>query len=192
MASSSRSMWPTASCTAASKARKTRISSSRRRRASTSRRTSMPRGQRYVKLVVGDEERLLRVGEWSDWVPVELKLLPFEKLAGECRFYLKQLDPYFELYVSPINFDPLKPELPISTPAGLRGRTGPRHRPLLHAGDARRHERPEDRRPVGPGVPGAGAHRRRGKPPSVPVRARPVRRWACCSTTSATSTRCRT
>ena len=30
----------------------------------------------YAKIVVGREERLLRVGEWSDWVPVELPLLP--------------------------------------------------------------------------------------------------------------------
>jgi predicted AlkP superfamily phosphohydrolase/phosphomutase len=43
-------------------------------------------------------------------------LLPFQHLSGACRFYLKALDPYFELYVSPINFDPMKPELPISTP----------------------------------------------------------------------------
>ena len=73
---------------------------------------------RYVKLVVGNEQRLLRVGEWSDWVPVELPLLPFVKLTGECRFYLKQISPYFEMYASPINIDPLKPALPISTPPG--------------------------------------------------------------------------
>jgi predicted AlkP superfamily phosphohydrolase/phosphomutase len=73
---------------------------------------------RYVKLVVGNEQRLLRVGEWSDWVPVELQLLPFLKLAGESRFYLKQINPHFEMYASPINVDPLKPALPISTPPG--------------------------------------------------------------------------
>jgi predicted AlkP superfamily phosphohydrolase/phosphomutase len=72
----------------------------------------------YAKLVVGDEERLLRVGEWSDWLPVRLKLLPFDSLAGECRFYLKQIEPYFELYASPINIDPMKPALPISSPPG--------------------------------------------------------------------------
>jgi predicted AlkP superfamily phosphohydrolase/phosphomutase len=70
----------------------------------------------YAKLVVSGEERLLRVGEWTDWVPVELKLQPFGTLAGECRFYLKQLEPSFELYASPINIDPLKPVLPISNP----------------------------------------------------------------------------
>ena len=73
---------------------------------------------RYVKLVIGSEERLLQVGEWSDWVPVELKLLPSLSLAGQCRFYVKQLEPSFEMYASPINVDPLKPALPISTPPG--------------------------------------------------------------------------
>jgi predicted AlkP superfamily phosphohydrolase/phosphomutase len=70
----------------------------------------------YVKLAIGGEQRLLHVGEWSDWVPVTVGLLPFNSLAGECRFYLKQIAPYFELYVSPINIDPLDPALPISTP----------------------------------------------------------------------------
>jgi len=72
--------------------------------------------RQYVTLVVGAERRLVRVGEWTDWVPVTLKLLPFDHLSGACRFYLKALDPYFELYVSPLNLDPMTPELPISTP----------------------------------------------------------------------------
>ncbi|HEY3043691.1 MAG TPA: alkaline phosphatase family protein, partial [Vicinamibacterales bacterium] len=74
--------------------------------------------KQHAQLVVGAEQRLLRVGEWSDWIPVELPLLPFEHLSGACRFYLKALDPYFELYVSPINLDPMNPELPISSPPG--------------------------------------------------------------------------
>ena len=80
--------------------------------------------RRYVKLVVGDQERLLQTGEWSDWVPVELKLLPFVSLAGQCRFYVKQLEPSFEMYASPINVDPLKPVLPISTPPGYAAQLG--------------------------------------------------------------------
>jgi predicted AlkP superfamily phosphohydrolase/phosphomutase len=69
----------------------------------------------YAKLVVGAEERLLRVGEWSDWVPVRFPLT-LGGLRAQCRFYLKQLAPSFELYVSPLNLDPLAPALPISTP----------------------------------------------------------------------------
>ena len=70
----------------------------------------------YVKLQVGDEERLLRVGEWSDWVPLEFELIPTQGIQAECRFYLKGLEPYFELYASPANIDPMLPALPISTP----------------------------------------------------------------------------
>lgn len=72
----------------------------------------------HVKLVVDGEERLLRVGEWSDWVPMAFPLVPMRLLAGQVRFYLKSLDPYFELYASPINIDPWAPVMPISHPAG--------------------------------------------------------------------------
>jgi predicted AlkP superfamily phosphohydrolase/phosphomutase len=72
--------------------------------------------RKYVKLVAGSEERLLKVGEWSDWVPLELSMAAFQKLHAEVRFYLKELDPYFELYASPLDLDPLNPALPISTP----------------------------------------------------------------------------
>jgi predicted AlkP superfamily phosphohydrolase/phosphomutase len=72
--------------------------------------------KRFVKLVVGSEERLLAIGEWTDWLPVEFELLPSQSLAAEARFYLKQLDPYFEMYVSPLNIDPMAPAMPVSTP----------------------------------------------------------------------------
>jgi predicted AlkP superfamily phosphohydrolase/phosphomutase len=70
-----------------------------------------------AKLVVGDEERVLGAGEWSDWVPVDFELMPLVRLRGMCRFYLKQVAPAFELYASPINIDPTEPAMPISTPA---------------------------------------------------------------------------
>ena len=57
----------------------------------------------FAKIVVGSEERLLKVGEWSDWVPLRFTLAPTQSLAGEVRFFLKGLDPFFELYASPVN-----------------------------------------------------------------------------------------
>jgi len=78
-------------------------------------------GHQSVKLAIGKEERLLRVGEWSDWVPVEFNLIPTQQLHAEARFYLKQLDPDFELYVSPLNIDPLSPAMPVSHPASYAG-----------------------------------------------------------------------
>jgi len=71
----------------------------------------------HVKLVVGGEERLLAVGEWTDWVPVSFPLVPTQSLRGEIRFFLKGLDPFFELYASPLNIDPLEPAMPVSHPA---------------------------------------------------------------------------
>jgi predicted AlkP superfamily phosphohydrolase/phosphomutase len=75
-----------------------------------------------VKLMVGEsgeQVRVLKVGEWTDWVPLEFKLIASMKLRGMCRFYLKQVEPYFELYVTPLNLDPLAPALPISTPGSF-------------------------------------------------------------------------
>jgi predicted AlkP superfamily phosphohydrolase/phosphomutase len=72
----------------------------------------------YVKLVVGSEERLLAAGEWSDWVPVAFHLAPLQTLRAQCRFFVKQIAPHLELYVSPPNLDPLAPALPISSPRG--------------------------------------------------------------------------
>lgn len=77
-----------------------------------------------AKLVVGNEERILQVGEWSDWVPVSLDLgkcgkwMMTPSLPGIARFFLKSLEPEFQLYVSPLNIDPMNPVMPISTPDG--------------------------------------------------------------------------
>jgi hypothetical protein len=79
---------------------------------------SLDASRQHVKLVVGDEVRLLTVGQWSDWVPVAFDVRPFQKLHAECRFFLKALSPYFELYVSPINIDPVAPAEPVSSPGG--------------------------------------------------------------------------
>jgi predicted AlkP superfamily phosphohydrolase/phosphomutase len=70
-----------------------------------------------ARITVGAEDRVLKVGEWSDWVPVDFALMPLQKLRGICRFYLKQVHPVFQLYASPINLDPVSPAMRISTPA---------------------------------------------------------------------------
>jgi predicted AlkP superfamily phosphohydrolase/phosphomutase len=71
---------------------------------------------RHVKIVAGDEQQLLAVGEWSAWVPVAFPLAPTHELKGQVRFYLKGLDPFFELYASPVNLDPFEPAMPVSHP----------------------------------------------------------------------------
>ena len=69
-----------------------------------------------VKIEVSGTELILNEHEWSDWVPVEFQMMPFVSVGGIVRFYLKSARPEFELYMSPVQLDPLKPALPVSTP----------------------------------------------------------------------------
>lgn len=55
--------------------------------------------------------------QYTDWVEISFKLAPGVKARGICRFYLKQFEPTFEMYCTPINIDPDKPVMPISHPA---------------------------------------------------------------------------
>jgi predicted AlkP superfamily phosphohydrolase/phosphomutase len=71
-----------------------------------------------ARFEVGDQEFILREGEWSGWIHVRFPLVPaLSSAAGMFRVYAKQLHPRFELYLSPINIDPEDPALPITTPA---------------------------------------------------------------------------
>lgn len=72
-----------------------------------------------TKIVVGDEERLLLAGEWSDWVPFEFEMIPTQTVPAMVRFYLRGVRPEFELYASPINIDPENQALPVSNPASF-------------------------------------------------------------------------
>ena len=68
-------------------------------------------------LEVQDQEFILKEGEWSPWVRVELKAVPLlASISAIGRFYLKQVRPDFELYVSPLQINPEDPAMPISTP----------------------------------------------------------------------------
>lgn len=56
------------------------------------------------------------VGRWSDWVRFKFKLSMLQSVTGIARFYVRQLEPHLEFYVSAVNFDPAAPLFPISTP----------------------------------------------------------------------------
>lgn len=78
--------------------------------------------QRSAKRVVlkskGEPKGLeIREGQWSDWLRVKFRTGPLQSVRGIVRFYLVQIEPVFELYASPINFDPnTMPLYPISSP----------------------------------------------------------------------------
>jgi predicted AlkP superfamily phosphohydrolase/phosphomutase len=78
-------------------------------------------------------------GKWSDWLHVKFKVGMFQAVRGLVRFHLVRLSP-FELYASPVNFDPEAPPFPISAPADYAGELSARIGPFYTAG------MPEDHR----------------------------------------------
>jgi predicted AlkP superfamily phosphohydrolase/phosphomutase len=77
-----------------------------------------PNTARTAALVrLAGTERLLRVGEWSDWVPVSFSPGALgSPVPGMVRLFLKSLAPHTRLYVSPTNIDPRNPAMTISSP----------------------------------------------------------------------------
>ena len=73
-------------------------------------------GLKSARFVVGSEKFALKVGEYSEWIPAEFKAGLGFTAHGICRFYLKELSPQVEIYVTPVNIDPGHPDLPISYP----------------------------------------------------------------------------
>jgi predicted AlkP superfamily phosphohydrolase/phosphomutase len=70
-----------------------------------------------AKVVVGDQEEILTVGEFSDWMEIDFEMVPaLVNVSGIARFYLMQAHPEFKLYVSPIQINPADQVLPITDP----------------------------------------------------------------------------
>ena len=72
-----------------------------------------------VAIDSGDGISVLRPGEWGEFVPLTFDMgLPagFMNQTGMARFYLRSIEPDFELYASPVNIDPEAPASPVSEP----------------------------------------------------------------------------
>ena len=67
-----------------------------------------------VRVVLQGQDRILKEGEWSDWIQLSFPMLgDFYDVKGICRLYVKSIHPELSLYVSPINIDPTDPALPL-------------------------------------------------------------------------------
>ena len=65
----------------------------------------------------GQPEKLeVALGKWSKWLKVKFKVGMMQSVAGIVRFNLRQIEPEFELYASPVNFETEEPLFPISSP----------------------------------------------------------------------------
>ena len=53
---------------------------------------------------------------WSEWVRFKFKFSMLQSVSGIARFYVRQLEPHLEFYISAVNFDPAAPLFPVSSP----------------------------------------------------------------------------
>lgn len=74
--------------------------------------------QRRVSLSYRNQHATLREKEWSDWFVFEFPITPIVKIKAIGRFYLIGVDPYFMLYLSPLNFhSDMATRIPFAYPA---------------------------------------------------------------------------
>ena len=74
-------------------------------------------GENKIQITLDRKTFFLSRNEWSGWHTVSFTTGFFRKARGIVRFYLKSVSPDFELYCSPVNFDPRSPVFPLSYPA---------------------------------------------------------------------------
>jgi predicted AlkP superfamily phosphohydrolase/phosphomutase len=71
-----------------------------------------------AKFVVDKQEFVLKEKEWTDWISVDFQAVPWlVKISSIARFYLKEIQPNFKLYVTPLQINPADPAMPISNPS---------------------------------------------------------------------------
>ena len=69
-----------------------------------------------VCLEVSNQKFCLKKNTFSDWIRLTFRPGLGMKIRAICKFYVSQISPHFEMYLSPLNIDPEKPALPISHP----------------------------------------------------------------------------
>jgi predicted AlkP superfamily phosphohydrolase/phosphomutase len=67
-------------------------------------------------LRVGSNTEQLKLNQFSNWLEIEFSLGARKSVSAIVRFCLRQLEPDFFLYMSPLNINPERPALPISHP----------------------------------------------------------------------------
>jgi predicted AlkP superfamily phosphohydrolase/phosphomutase len=77
--------------------------------------------QRAATIEIAGESIHLKQGEWSRWVDLDFKVNLFVRLHGMAQMYLMAAGPELQLYISPVNWKPDAPPLPISSPASFSG-----------------------------------------------------------------------
>ncbi len=77
------------------------------------------RDAKAATIDIQDSQVRLAEGEWSKWVPLEFRVNFLVRLYGMAQLYLIRAHGELQLYISPVNFRPEAPVVPISSPASF-------------------------------------------------------------------------
>lgn len=82
-------------------------------------RVTVDKAARKLAIQTGGAPAKIEVPEkaWSEWVRFKFKFSMLQSVTGIARFYVRQLEPHLEFYLSAVNFDPAAPMFPVSAPA---------------------------------------------------------------------------
>ncbi len=76
----------------------------------------LDRQKREASIEVSGQKIRLPERQLSDWVRITFRPGLGMKVRAICRFYISEIEPRFQMYLTPLNIDPQKPALPISHP----------------------------------------------------------------------------
>jgi predicted AlkP superfamily phosphohydrolase/phosphomutase len=79
------------------------------------------RGAKAATVEIEGESIKLAQGQWSPWIDLTFKINLLVRLRGMAQMLLINAGNELQLYVSPVNFKPDNPPLPISYPEGFAG-----------------------------------------------------------------------
>jgi len=79
-------------------------------------RVILDKAKEEARIEVSGLKFRLKKGEFSEWKRLTFPAGLGIKVRGTGRFYISEIHPHFEMYLTPLNIDPEKPALPISHP----------------------------------------------------------------------------
>ncbi len=79
-------------------------------------RVTIDKEKEEARITVSDQTFSLRKGVFSEWKKLTFRAAPGIGISSVARFYVSQVRPYFEMYLTPLMIDPENPALPISHP----------------------------------------------------------------------------
>ncbi len=77
------------------------------------------RGATRATIGLGDTTVILEQGQWSKWIPLDFRANFLVRLHGMAQVFLVKAGQDLQVYISPVNWRPDNPPVPISSPAGF-------------------------------------------------------------------------